>query len=315
VLPFGGAGDSVLVGPSAPLAVDSRGRFFAASYDRMNVLVFSPKGVLLSALGRRGQGPGEFDGFGINQLALDAADTLFVHSNGRVSVFSPQLKFVRSFRLPPSTVTGLRTLHDGTLLLGAIVRTADNIGYSYHILRRDGTIVRSFGDPRLSELGVRLINRSGRDFPPRVFAVASDEKSLWIAPSHHLRQLSLEGLVLHAFDINGAPWYPTPRESTFTGRGGQPIRMYVGAGSSDVAGISADGILWVAAEKPSNKRDVPSTYALDAFDSVTGRLIASRQTPLWLSFLSNGRAWSFERDADGVMSFTIWNVILNGRQP
>jgi hypothetical protein len=142
--------------------------------------------------------------------------------------------------------------------------------------------------------------------------VAPDEQSLWIAPSHHLRQLALDGRVLRAFDITNAPWYPVPRETTYAGRGGSAYRAYVGMGDSDAAGISR-GILWVSAIRPPRDRGDRPVYALDAFDVETGTLIASTKPPTWLSFLGSGQAWSVEEDDDGVISFAIWQVSLSGR--
>jgi hypothetical protein len=71
------------------LAVDSRGNVYVA--DRSDqLLVFSPGGAVLRKLGRKGQGPGEFDG--LHDVHLLPGDSIYAFDAGlvRVTVFPPR---------------------------------------------------------------------------------------------------------------------------------------------------------------------------------------------------------------------------------
>jgi hypothetical protein len=75
-------------GRLSALAVDSRGRMYAADAMRQRIDVFGPDGAHLATIGGRGQGPGEF--MGLRDLAVGRGDTLFALDvqNQRASVFS-----------------------------------------------------------------------------------------------------------------------------------------------------------------------------------------------------------------------------------
>lgn len=63
------------------------------------MLIFSPDGRLLQRLGRRGEGPGEFGEF--NRVRRGPADSVIVFDYlTRVSVLTPDGRYVRSYRVP-----------------------------------------------------------------------------------------------------------------------------------------------------------------------------------------------------------------------
>jgi hypothetical protein len=70
------------------LDVDSRGNVYVA--DRSDqLLVFSPQGAVVRKLGRKGQGPGEFDG--LYSVRVLPGDSVYAFDSGlqRVTVFAP----------------------------------------------------------------------------------------------------------------------------------------------------------------------------------------------------------------------------------
>ncbi len=81
------------------VAVDRQGRIYASDVMQTHVVVFSPDGSRLATIGRKGQGPGEFEG--PSGLALCPDGTLYVRdvSHG-----------IAHFVIDPST--GLATKHD-----------------------------------------------------------------------------------------------------------------------------------------------------------------------------------------------------------
>jgi hypothetical protein len=93
------------------IAIADRGAYEVRVYDR--------RGRIIGRTGRRGQGPGDFDGFARMWKGAGDSLQLWDHAQGRVSVLDPTAKYVRSWpRL--EGVTGwyfiLGRFGDGSLL-------------------------------------------------------------------------------------------------------------------------------------------------------------------------------------------------------
>ncbi len=73
---------------------DSRGRIYVLDYQSQEISVFEPDGTFSRKIGRRGWGPGEFDG--ASELMMASGDTLWVLDDGvmRYSAFSPDGTFL-----------------------------------------------------------------------------------------------------------------------------------------------------------------------------------------------------------------------------
>ncbi len=134
--------DSVLLGRLSVVARSPRGYFVVApTATRFQAAVYDSSGVLLRTLGRRGQGPGEFTQ--ISRPVIGPADTVFIFElDGRYSVYTPELQFIETRRLPvrPDEILMLPT---GEMVIGAVVGSA--LGYPLHLVGREAGLVRSFG--------------------------------------------------------------------------------------------------------------------------------------------------------------------------
>jgi hypothetical protein len=125
------------------VALGPANRLYVADDLSHDVRVFDADGVLVRVIGRKGQGPGEFELPW--EVAVDDADTLMVWDQRlmRVSVFDPQGGFRRSFRVPRQwLVNSVRIMPNGNLLLAAF-GSADS--YGLHVLDRDGELISEFG--------------------------------------------------------------------------------------------------------------------------------------------------------------------------
>jgi hypothetical protein len=121
------------------IAMDRQGRIYASDVMQTHVIVFSPSGTLLATIGRKGQGPGEFEG--PSGPALGPDGTLYVRD----------VTHVARFALDPAS--GLATKHDrdfrGPLYPNWMSRRASRVdrdGRFHHpgSTWRDGELVRHY---------------------------------------------------------------------------------------------------------------------------------------------------------------------------
>lgn len=134
--------------PSMALAVarDSRGRFFVYKGYSSEVQVFSATGSFLARLGQLGSGPGEVRE--IARVLIGPGDTIHILDNAlsRWTLFSPDLKYVRSVQtsVQVETVPAF-ILRSGELLLAQDLRRPKQFGFPMHVINRSGEVARSFG--------------------------------------------------------------------------------------------------------------------------------------------------------------------------
>jgi hypothetical protein len=108
----------------------SDGRLVIADGGSSELRLFSPTGAFVKAMGRKGDGPGEFSG-GI-QLMLRSADTLVVHDRqSRLQSFGPDGTLLRSYARPifpgRTTASWPGMLNDGSGVVQAVDPITDTI--------------------------------------------------------------------------------------------------------------------------------------------------------------------------------------------
>lgn len=107
----------------------SDGRIVIADGGSTELRLFSPTGSFLRVIGRKGPGPGEFDGI---QLMLRSADTLVVHDRqSRLQVFSPDGALLRSYARPVfpgrSVLSWPGMLSDGSGVVQGVDAVTDTV--------------------------------------------------------------------------------------------------------------------------------------------------------------------------------------------
>ena len=138
------------------IAVDRQGRIYASDLQQTNVAVFSPAGALLATIGRKGVGPGEFEGPSGPALAGDGA--LYVRDVSRVSRFTVDpatglaTKFDRTFRGPTfpnwTSRRASRVDREGRFYHPETVwRSAQYVRHSYLRYSAQGTFVDTLRVP------------------------------------------------------------------------------------------------------------------------------------------------------------------------
>lgn len=194
--------------PSLALTVarDSRGRFFVYQGYSNELQVFSPSGKFIARMSRPGAGPGELGQ--IARVLIGAGDTVHVIDNtlSRWTLFSPDLKYVRSV----PTGFGVQTvpvllLSSGELLVAQDVRNAPQFGYPLHTIGRSGSVARSFGSP--TERG-----EYRSDIPDMLRRLLAESSSGDVWAAHRARyRIDLvdpsTGRLLRSLD-RSARWFP-----------------------------------------------------------------------------------------------------------
>ena len=316
VLTLGNPNDPVLLFSIANLERDRRGRYFAIGIDRAQIVVFDSTGKYLVALGRRGQGPGEFGG-SINRLRVGPGDSLYVVDGSRhVSVFSPSLTFARRTALPAGPAAFF-PLSNGTFAVSAPIRTPEAAGFPYHVLDSVGKVLRSFGP--YSDVVPRA-----RPMVARPFVLSNDERSIWVWSSAEYRfeRWQMGGGYSGGVEVTNPPWRAkserlTEKDTVINGR---RIALRERAPHPVFTGVDATGLLWVHITIPIEKGQMCCTpnqprpklsYLVEIIDPGTNAVLLSHSTDA-VRFLIPGTdlAYSAVGDEDGVVSFTVWRVTI-----
>lgn len=77
------------------IQVDEKGNIFVLDRGNHRIQKFDREGRFLQTIGKKGQGPGEFEAPLI--LSLDSQNNLYAYDNRRIKMFNPQGEFLKSF--------------------------------------------------------------------------------------------------------------------------------------------------------------------------------------------------------------------------
>jgi hypothetical protein len=78
------------------IAVDDEGKIFVADWKESHIKVFNQKGNYLLTIGRKGQGPGEFEKVSSIQITKKKELMVFDGNSRRLSFFTPDGELLRS---------------------------------------------------------------------------------------------------------------------------------------------------------------------------------------------------------------------------
>lgn len=165
--------------------------------------VYDSTGKYTGRLGSLGDGPGEFRT--PRFVATGPGDTVFVYEapSGRISVFAPDLRFVR-------TIPGVRSaqhfsvLQSGTLMVTGSLNSPDRIGLLYHLFDSRDERPRSIGEP-----AVQVVLRQPFDVFRKTAPARGDR--FWAAHefyNYRLEEWSADGR-LHRILLPRSPWFPS----------------------------------------------------------------------------------------------------------
>lgn len=247
---LGALTDSVPIGPLAVVAV-SRDRQYVGGATAVDprILVFDSAGQLAATLGRSGDGPGESRI--VWRLTVGPGDSLYVFDFARrMTVFAPN-GIVRRAVPVPLLVLGAVPFSNGTVVVTGGHLTAAGIGLPLHLLRPDGSLVRSFGQPQLVRRASDLSTLEHR-------LALSTDGTIWTAqPSRYELQRWDTTATLREVLHRQVDWFvPGPQTSAHALSREGVVAPYVvrEPPASRIMGVRQDGSgrLWVLVSVPAN---------------------------------------------------------------
>jgi hypothetical protein len=174
-----GSPDDAVVPAILPRVLrDSRGRTYSFAFHIPGhpIIVYDSAGRFSSVIGRRGNGPGEYEL--VNAATVGPGDTLHVaHNSSRISLFSPTGEFVRTVSTAIWRIQELLVPGNGSHAIAGLFPSAAAAGLSLHLHDASGEYERSIGS-------VDLLDTGGES--TRMLAVGP-EGSIWASERSNYR--------------------------------------------------------------------------------------------------------------------------------
>ncbi len=324
---LGTASGSGIIEKQASRAVrDKQGRFLLIGTYSTSIKVFDRYGKYLRTAGRKGSGPGEFEG--ISKVVPLAKDTILAFDQvlARAVCLDGDFNVLRTIKLPLDPE--LQVLVDSDWIHVALpLATPESAGQPIHVLDRDGHFQRSIGSGTgVFRPDIPWLNR-------RVIALA-DSGRIWSA---HMNQYRIDlldsgtGALIRAYTRN-ASWFPPRLAPVKPGKteSAEPQPLIVNSSQDRVGNLWV--MLWIAdptwrrALSPDTPpgdhptvRDFDTYYdtVLDILDPKSGQLIASQRVDQALThFISDREVGEVVEDSAGVPKLRTWVIVprfpLNG---
>lgn len=246
------------------MSEDRHGRYFVTQPNKRELpIVFNASGRQVAVLGASGEGPGEFRNAAL--VAVDPrTDTIFVTdwATSRLSVFSPQLAFVRSVPFP-GRARDIAVLSDGRIVAMASIADRTSVGLPFHMFRRDGMRLSAIGDERRPYTDQREIFFAHRLAPSR-------RGGFWAVPiwgEYRAEHWTATG-VRDAYLLRRPDWHSALQSSL--GPAANPDAMDPPPTSHRGVAETEDGLLWVLSRVADpGRRNAP----LDTLRTAEGQFV------------------------------------------
>ena len=150
------AGDSVLA--TIMKVVHANGEYFVKD-NKSKFLRFDKNGNLKNQIGRRGKGPGEYRY--VSNFVVHPDGNVYISGGkeGKIMVFSPEGKFLRTFDISQKYVSSFEVLNDNFLLYFG--PGAEHIPENMEIVDTNGTILKTFKNQFKFERGRAILSFTG----------------------------------------------------------------------------------------------------------------------------------------------------------
>jgi hypothetical protein len=225
------------------VARDRRGRIYAVAKPSHRILVFDSAGRFVRRVGRQGSGPGEY--LGITRVVSGPGDSLWVvETTRRVTILTPALEYARSF-VAPTNIFDITPRPDGSAVIATSVPTPEASGYPFHLLDRQGRIVKSFGTVRVNQ---HLADCTTCGTQSARMAARSDHLLATTNNRYDIERWTVDGSRDVTWSIQNSPWFRpwTTSANWYSGAAPRPTTILD-------AREDASGLFWIlAAKAPSD---------------------------------------------------------------
>jgi hypothetical protein len=159
------------------IALDAEGNLYVLDTGNHRIQKFSPEAAFLGTIGRKGQGPGEFNFPG--SLDINEQGNLIVASNfiKRIQVLDATGQEIRGITITGDFSSDLRVLGSDRYLsavtrrpfMGRDEENTKGLDPLMQVMNKDGKVIKSFGEPR--DYKHEMVNAHGNEVR---FAVGPD---------------------------------------------------------------------------------------------------------------------------------------------
>jgi len=133
---------------------DSAGNIYILDSGNNRIQKLDPQGKFIKTIGRKGQGPGEFQG--PNSMDMDRQDNLFVFSflRRRIEVFSSEGKPLNTIKFPVASTGDIRLIKPDQIVKGGLMDIGLQVGTLkkspklLEILNLNGRTLIAFGEAK-----------------------------------------------------------------------------------------------------------------------------------------------------------------------
>lgn len=139
------------------IAVDSQGNIFVLDSGNQRLQKYDREGHYLQTIGRKGQGPGEFER--PFNLFLDEQDNIFILELRKAHIFDQNGEFIKSF-VPPLFIMDFISNPEGNFIVNGLLSSKQGQNFGIVNLDSEGKIVRTIAEFQ----GTRLLSRGGTTF-------------------------------------------------------------------------------------------------------------------------------------------------------
>jgi hypothetical protein len=304
------------------VAADRSRQYYVMVPHESAVAIFDPDGDFVRAVGRPGDGPGEFRNMRFPRTSPE--DSLYVFQAGRYAVFSPELAFTRTVNLAAAVDEAL-PIGAGRLVISSRLGTAERIWRPLHLVNADGRLTWSFGEsdrPVLPNDPDSHVRRLGTAVGGCFWAARVNEYriELWDTTGTRLATVRRDAEWFPAWsglDLReGYDLRPRPRIAAVTQDDDDRLWVFLRVASEQ----------WRPEPTPRTEREfrLPTLEELarrwdtvvEVLDIRSGEVIASARRPEVMSIVPGTRkVWAVQQDEVGVVSIPVWRAELTGAPP
>jgi hypothetical protein len=300
---------------------------YVLSYDEADdeLVVFSPEGRFLRRVGRRGNGPGEFQ---FIRWVRAVGDELHVFDARlrRHTILSSDFRVIRTAPFHGMALGDVAVLNDSVIVMNTVVWSSDRVGYLLHAFDGNGAIIASIAE---DPAGYR------HDVSDELYwrnLVRASSGSVWSAArtKYRVEEWRIDGTLARTL-IRQARWFPDHAGEDVAPDPAKPPLPRLLDFYEDAQGrlwtlvrVADERWAYALSQTPSPAHPEVGRFTIDdldrAFDTIVEvidvrngtLLVSTRLDRAFFNFMSDGQVVSSSNDPDGNPRLHVWRL---GIQP